>query len=369
MGVVGMAVRSNISPVRELIRNFLPDVLDDYGVSSSRFLASLGRGAGSPLACGAECGYPRMADLLRRAAEFADCEHLGLLLGQAGHHSLVEGLGPGVARAPTVGAALMAIRSQFSSQERGAIVEFTTGDMACLSYIVVDPAVDSAAVVSDVAGAAALRVLSELCGSRWSPELVELPRRPPRDLRPYRRLFKCPIAFNATMVAIHFRAAWLDAPLAAGGNVGCAKAPPPLQASGAPDMVECVTQQLARSIASGAAVSAGKVARLFGMCGRTLQRELTKARTSYRSLSDDVRFGMARRLLQDTDMPVTEIALALGYADASVLTRAFTRWAGTCPSEWRASNRLLRRPTAAAPCARILPCAGDRLQALVPSRA
>lgn len=368
MGVVYATGRSNISPVRDVVRESFSNVLTDNGVSSSKFLGAVGYDVGN-FAGDGPGAYPCMADLLRKASEFADCEHFGILLGQAGGRSLVGGLGPEISRAPTVRAALTAMRSEFRAQERGAIVELTMGDMACLSYIIVDPAVDSGAVISDVAAAVALRILAELCGLGWSPELVELSRRPPRDCRPYRRLFKCPIAFNATVTAIHFKGSWLDRPLAAGCNLAVADVEAPPCPAGAPDVVERVIQQLAHSIASGAAISASKVARLFGMCGRTLQRELTKAQTSYRSISDDVRFGMAKRLLQDTDMPVTEVALALGYADVSVLTRAFTRWSGTCPSEWRSSNQRHFRRLAGAQGVSIRALGGARAPELKPLRA
>ena len=45
---------------------------------------------------------------------------------------------------------------------------------------------------------------------------------------------------------------------------------------------------------------------------------------------------IARQLLCDTDIPVTRVAAALGYGDATVFTRAFTRWTGQTPSEFRA---------------------------------
>ena len=102
-----------------------------------------------------------------------------------------------------------------------------------------------------------------------------------------------------------------------------------------------VALQLSRSISRGVHITAVGVAQLFGICDRTLQRELLKARSSYRAISADVYFGAAKRLLNDTDLPVTEIALALGYADPSVLTRAFTRWAGISPTNWRSRTRHL----------------------------
>ncbi len=48
---------------------------------------------------------------------------------------------------------------------------------------------------------------------------------------------------------------------------------------------------------------------------------------------------IARQLLEDTVMPLGEIAAALGYSEASAFTRAFRRWSGETPKAWRTRHR------------------------------
>ena len=339
MGVVTSDIIMNSSPIQILARAFLPDLIKSLRSNYFESIRSIDD-VEILQQNDVPTEYRRLANLLRRAAELTDCEHIGILLGQAGD---TESLGPlyfEALKAPTVRAAINGIAAALRAQDRGAIIELTAGDVACLRYMIIDPEIDTGAIISDAAMAIARRILLELCGPGWTAELLELSRREPRDRRPYRHHFRCPIAFNSTVAAIHFDGAWLDRPIAARRAPRYVAAELISHASGDPEMTERVILQLTRSISTGAAISASKVARHFGICDRTLQRELTKAQTSYRSLSDDVHFGVAKRLLQDTDLPVTEIALALGYADASVLTRAFTRWAGTCPSDWRSRKKL-----------------------------
>jgi AraC-like DNA-binding protein len=328
----------NSSPVQILARAFLPNLIQNLGSNYFELVDSIDNiEILHPNDVPTE--YRRLSNLLQKAAELTDCEHIGILLGQAGDTDSFGPLYLEALKAPTIGAAINGIAAEFRAQDRGAIIELTAGDVACLRYIIVDPAIDTGATISDAAMAIARRILAELCGPGWAPELVELSRREPRDCRPYRHHFRCPIAFNSTVAAIHFDGAWLDRPLAIRRAAPYAAIGLIPRASGSPEITERVILQLTRSISTGVAISASKVARQFGICDRTLQRELTKAQTSYRSLSEDVHYGVAKRLLQDTDMSVTEIALALGYADASVLTRAFTRWAGACPSEWRSRKQ------------------------------
>ena len=71
---------------------------------------------------------------------------------------------------------------------------------------------------------------------------------------------------------------------------------------------------------------------------RSLQRELSKSKLSYRDVLAQTRFTTATRLLINTDTHVHEIAYKLGYQDASHFTRAFRRTAGMSPTQYRKSK-------------------------------
>jgi AraC-like DNA-binding protein len=47
-------------------------------------------------------------------------------------------------------------------------------------------------------------------------------------------------------------------------------------------------------------------------------------------------------MLEDTRMEVNQIAETLDYADASAFTRAFRRWSGITPSQWRKNRKATR---------------------------
>jgi len=77
----------------------------------------------------------------------------------------------------------------------------------------------------------------------------------------------------------------------------------------------------------------------LSMQPRTLNRRLQAEGKTFRELVNEARFEVARQLLAGTRMEVTNIALALGYADPSGFTHAFQRWSGVAPSEWRTTER------------------------------
>jgi AraC-like DNA-binding protein len=48
-----------------------------------------------------------------------------------------------------------------------------------------------------------------------------------------------------------------------------------------------------------------------------------------------VRYRLALEYLQGTHLPVTEVALLLGYSSAANFRRSFKRWSGVTPAEIR----------------------------------
>ncbi|MDF1780941.1 MAG: AraC family transcriptional regulator ligand-binding domain-containing protein [Alcanivoracaceae bacterium] len=71
------------------------------------------------------------------------------------------------------------------------------------------------------------------------------------------------------------------------------------------------------------------------MSSRTLKRKLQQLGTSYQRIMDDLRKGLAVEYLTQTQRTVDEIAIQLGYSDASNFARAFRRWTKKSPSDYR----------------------------------
>jgi AraC-like DNA-binding protein len=68
---------------------------------------------------------------------------------------------------------------------------------------------------------------------------------------------------------------------------------------------------------------------------RNLQRELKKENATYRDIVDQVRYVKATTMLHDPDVPLRDIAFQLKYANESHFIRAFRRWSGVTPGEYR----------------------------------
>jgi len=80
-------------------------------------------------------------------------------------------------------------------------------------------------------------------------------------------------------------------------------------------------------------------AQLAGLSVQGLQRRLRDKGFTYRDLVEMARRERAIRLLVESELPITEIAFSLGYENHESFTRAFRRWLGCAPSDYRRQRR------------------------------
>ncbi len=78
-----------------------------------------------------------------------------------------------------------------------------------------------------------------------------------------------------------------------------------------------------------------EVAEKMGLSSWSLQRRLRDENLSFTALVDKVRCEMATHYLQQRQLPISEMALLLGYSEVSAFSRAFRRWFGISPRQWR----------------------------------
>jgi AraC-like DNA-binding protein len=81
-----------------------------------------------------------------------------------------------------------------------------------------------------------------------------------------------------------------------------------------------------------------QTADFIGSSVRTLQRRLSAGGVSHEMLVGQIRFATAAAVLERTKAKILDLALDLGYSDHANFTRAFRRWAGCSPQEYRARH-------------------------------
>jgi len=86
---------------------------------------------------------------------------------------------------------------------------------------------------------------------------------------------------------------------------------------------------------AGGPVDVRRVAGLVRTSARTLQRRLHRHGLTYAQVVAQARLETARKMLGDPGRKVGDVARTLGYSDAAHFTRAFQRWTGLTPTDFR----------------------------------
>ena len=82
-------------------------------------------------------------------------------------------------------------------------------------------------------------------------------------------------------------------------------------------------------------ITAQAAASLCGLHERTLHRRLRAEGTSFRELLNQVRQAVSQHYLTGTALPISDIAIALGYSSTGAFDHAFRRWFDESPGKWR----------------------------------
>ena len=290
--------------------------------------------------------YVAASKLLAHCVAFTRCEHFGLLVGARGDPSILGLVGFLLMSAPDVGTALRDLLNYLDLHDRGGVASLETrGGTSLLGFAVVEPDAQAIDQIHDLSMAVGHNIMRTVCGPKWTPAEVLLPRRRPADPAPWTRVFRAPIRFEAGRSALAFPSRWLAHPTPA--------ANPPLhrhlereaagvRSSWRPGFAGEIRRTVSGTIASGKGTSAD-IAQLLGIHQRTLNRRLLADGTTFKEIRDEVRYAISRQLLGNTSMNLTEIAEALGYAEASAFLRAFARWSGQTPQRWRDAHAVARR--------------------------
>jgi len=289
--------------------------------------------------------YQALSQFLNLAAERTGCAHIGLLAGRFWHLRDLGLLGRLALNSATVGDALHAlVRHQHLNSEGGAAFLIERGDWTDLGYAVYCPSVSRANQIADAVVAGAFNFMRELCGGGWQPTAVLLAHAAPRDMSPYRALFKLTPRFDAEYSAVRFPARWMETPVAGADVRRRRRLQTQAAAVGDGGVVERVCRALRIGLATGRS-SGDDIAKALHINRRTLNRHLEAAGTTFQALLDEVRYATARQLLAGSHLPLDDVAAALGYGGVTQFMRRFRCWSGGSPGDWR---RKVQRADASA---------------------
>ena len=176
-------------------------------------------------------------------------------------------------------------------------------------------------------------------GPAWRLRAAHFEHPAPADAREYESVFGCPVRFAERENALLVPSAVVNRPL----PHHCADTVRALEAAAdaqvrrlaAPSTAGDVRGRVVLRLRARRAAGVDAIAAELHLGARTLQRRLADEHTSFSAVVDEARRDLAMEMLDD-GATLEHVAAAVGFADASVLVRAFKRWTGGSPSEHRA---------------------------------
>lgn len=313
----------------------LPDLLREFRVDPALVLADFGLPPDALDSAERRIDFGIVGPLLAAAATRTGCEEFGLLWGQRLGLSHVGTVGQVARHADSVGEAIAAVAVHHHLNSRGSLMFLTTsGAHATIGYAIYHANTAGADYLADAMAVYVLNGMRELIAPEWVPDEILLARRRPASTALYRRALPARLEFDAEFTGMRFSASILERPVPGAQRNRYVVFERQLAAAGRHSLIDDLRRALRTAMIRGDSAS-DRVAQMLDLHRRTLHRRLTEHGTTFRRVLEEVRYDTARHLLQLTEMPLVEIAQSLGYADDTAFARAFRRWSGMSPGNYR----------------------------------
>ncbi|PIE41229.1 MAG: AraC family transcriptional regulator [Gammaproteobacteria bacterium] len=269
---------------------------------------------------------------------------LGLIAGANSSITRFGMAGLAAMTAPTLKDALGIITQYedlFGRCYRGSSTLVTDGSETWLKFYSIAPYNDYTYFVVDAILSGWTSSIQWLTGKSDLVESACIEFSPPAYQQAYQQAFSCPVHFNQQENAIKLAAGALNVPILhrndslhrtlleqcdiALGRVALANS------------YRNKVLKVLGTMLHGKTPSIEEVALALGMPTWTLRRKLKDENTSYQNLVDEMRRDVALSYMKNTELSFGEISYLLGFSTPGAFQRAFKRWAGTTPGEYRKS--------------------------------
>ena len=279
---------------------------------------------------------------LNMAARFTATPHFGLILSQRQSFDKLGAVGYLVKHASTLGQAIEELTYFLSTHDSGTMGELEVdGETALWSHRLTGLQEESTIQQTDLALGLTLKFLRTVVEPGWTPDALFIEHARPQSPRFYETIFRCPVYYEQPISGVEFARQELDRRLITSD--------PKLHQilsdhvrsirSGHVDSFEKGVRSQIESAITASELSLASISEAMGCKSGKLQYMLHQKGLSYKSLVEDVRMKLACKYLNDTEMPLADVSMALNYAEPAVFTRAFKKNFRQTPRDFRKAAR------------------------------
>jgi len=315
--------------------------LDDYGVDSTAIFKQAGLNPAHLHDPNARYSFTGMTHLWELAVEVTSDPCFGLSTVKNWHPTTLHALGFAWLASHTLKDALLRTERYVrivSNAASVSLVETTDGYVFRLEPVVQHVKNQHSYSATDAGMATILYMCRLSCHHDLAPLRLELARPAPACSRRFSEFFKTNILYNSKYNQFLFDKYHLEKILPT-SNAELARSNEKivrdyLAKMDRSDVVMQVKTKLTGNLTSGN-VTESQMAELLHMSPRSLQRKLEEKNQRYRNLLDETRQELAVQYLRDSSLSIGEVTYLLGFSETSNFTRAFKRWTGYSPKQYR----------------------------------
>ncbi len=185
--------------------------------------------------------------------------------------------------------------------------------------------------------------LKFLTGGKFGLTGITVGHDKPDNISEYQKIFPCPISFSQPFASLIFTQEFLNLPIINPNkdllNHFEQYARQILDKISAQDSFsKNISRMLIKTLQTGDSPSVDLIAKKSNMSVRKLQALLEKEKTTYKKLLHSVRKELAFAYLHDRQISLAEVSYLLGFSEPSAFHRAFKKWTGSTPGQFRATQ-------------------------------
>lgn len=278
-------------------------------------------------------------EFYERAARAEGCDNVGFLVGQQTQIKDLGAFGLLLHHSLTLHDAIQTAIHMIRSYNSGDRIWLTEqGDQIWLCRKFVDDLRLGRQYADQHSVMIMIHLVQLAAGVEWQPTDIRFEAREPKSLDEIEFLAKVNLHFDQDATAIAIPRSLLKLPIRHAETCNSERVCTAYQALHRSAPATTVPGSIRQIIAAQLKDSCPDiqiVADVLGMSVRTLQRQLSEVDLTYSQLVQQVRFDQAIQLVSNPSIRLNDISTELGYTDAANFTRAFRRWVGVTPSEFR----------------------------------
>jgi len=342
-GVVQRSVNDNTSfdIVHADALRYFAELVSEYGVSPQQLMREARIDPGMSAQPNSALEFRSFACLLALTAVRTEAPDFGLRLAERQRGGKVIGpVGVVMRNSETVGQAIGYCAKHIHAYSLATKVRFRPDrpnhKLFIALEILLDQVTDTRQAVEHALSLANLNII-DISGGRARARQVTFQHEPQQPLRGYRDHFGCEVLFGQPADGLTLTETDLLCEISDSDEQVYEMATSFIDQRFPPEAAPIHTRVrglILRHLGSHECTNE-RIASQLCMHPRTLQRRLRSEGLSFETIKDEVRREVALRYLLQGDMPLTQVAEKLGYAETSVLSRSCYRWFEVSPLQLR----------------------------------